>query len=379
MEAIGQLAAGVAHDFNYILTVIQGNAGLLIEIKSPESSERKPLQAIIAAAERASKLVRQLLTFSRKQFLQLRTLEVRDTIGAVSEMLPRMLGEQIMVRVLAPAGLPQVEADASMMEQMLLNLAVNARDAMPNGGLLTLTAAAVEVSAESARSNPDTRPGRFLCLSVADTGTGIAPEVLPHIFEPFFTTKAIGKGTGLGLATVYGIARQHHGWVEVESQLGQGSTFRVFLPAIEKKPDAPATLWTDQPVRGGNETILVVEDEEDVRDFVVEVLKAYGYTVCSAVSGAKALQEWKHRAAELDLVLTDMVMPGGVSGRALAEGLLEEKPTLKVLYTSGYSPGIAGRDIALLEGRNFLAKPYRPALLLQTIRECLDQRETGKH
>jgi PAS domain S-box-containing protein len=373
MEAVGQLAAGVAHDFNNILTVVQGHASVLLATRPPDSREGKSLQAINFAAERAGKLVRQLLTFSRKQVMQARSIEVSAVLAAVSDMLPRLLGEQVLMNVIAPKGLPSVYADAGMLEQMLINLAVNARDAMPEGGTLTIQAEAVQLGPDAARENPEARPGKFLRLSVTDTGCGIPPEVLPRIFEPFFTTKPVGKGTGLGLATVYGIAKQHQGWVEIQTQLGQGTTFKVLLPCPEKRTEAPALPFTTQVLKGGEETILVAEDEEDVRDFAVELLKSYGYKVYAAASGQQALERWAERQDEIKLLLTDMVMPGGMSGRQLAKQLLEQRPNLAVIYTSGYSPGSAGHELAEVQQSNFLGKPYGPSRLLNLVRECLDR------
>ena len=373
MEAVGQLAAGVAHDFNNVLTVIQGFSTLLLESTPPEACNRRPLQTIAAAAERATKLVRQLLTFSRKQFVKKSPMEIRTTLSAISEMLPRLLPENITLSINAASALSRIDADAGMMEQLLMNLAVNARDAMPEGGRLTIAAEEVEVTPTRAQTNQDARPGRFLCLSVADTGCGMPPDVLSHVFEPFFTTKPIGKGTGLGLATVFGIAKQHQGWVEVQSQPGQGSTFRVFLPTCGAKPTTVHVKPSiSEPMTGGDETILVVEDEEEVRDFVVEVLKSYGYQTIVAKSGNEALELWSQHRGQIDLLLTDMVMPGALSGRQLGERLLAEDPALKVVYSSGYSPGLAGGDLAILQDKNFLPKPYRPAKLLEMLRQCLD-------
>jgi two-component system, cell cycle sensor histidine kinase and response regulator CckA len=377
MEAVGQLAAGVAHDFNNILTVVQGHASMLLSVQPPDSREGKSLKAISLAADRAGKLVRQLLTFSRKQVIQPRPVEADAVLAAVSEMMPRLLGEQVLMNVIAPKGLPMVVADAGMLEQVVINLAVNARDAMPDGGRLTIKAEAVKLGPDVARDNPEARPGQFLCLSVTDTGCGIPPEVLPRVFEPFFTTKPVGKGTGLGLATVYGVAKQHQGWVEIQTQVGQGTTFKVLLPCLEKRPEAPAKVLTTQVLQGGHETILVAEDEEDVRDFAVELLKSYGYNVYWAVSGQQAIERWTERRDEIQLLLTDMVMPGGVSGRQLAKQLLEQKPSLPVIYTSGYSPGSAGQELAEVQQDNFLAKPYRPSRLLNLVRECLDRAAAG--
>jgi two-component system, cell cycle sensor histidine kinase and response regulator CckA len=374
MEAIGQLAAGVAHDFNNILTVVQGNASLLLAAKPPESGERKPLQTICAAADRASKLVRQLLTFSRKQFVQMRPLSIQEALAAAADMLPRLLREDIALKVDAAPALPLINADAGMIEQMLINLAVNARDAMPDGGILTFQAELATLGPEGLHHNPERHAGEFIRLSVRDTGCGIPAEIMPRIFEPFFTTKAVGKGTGLGLATVYGIAKQHQGWIEVESQPGKGSTFNVFIPVFKTEVPVPVKPLTEEPLKGGHETILVAEDEEDVRDFVGELLKSYGYTVLAAGSGAEALEVWSQHRQDVDLLLTDMVMPGGFTGRQLAERLRTDSPALRIIYTSGYSPGMAGRDLAVLKEDNFLAKPYRPATLLQMVRDCLDQR-----
>jgi PAS domain S-box-containing protein len=374
MEAIGQLAAGIAHDFNNLLTVIQGHAGLLLASRSPESKDPKQLRAITSAADRASKLVRQLLTFGRRQFMQAQPMDLRDTLSTVSEMLPRILGEHITVEVLAGSSLPPIVADAGMMEQLLMNLSVNARDAMPDGGRLTIQAESVQLGPEAVQMNHESRAGRFLRLSVSDTGCGIPAENLPRIFEPFFTTKPVGKGTGLGLATVYGIAKQHQGWIEVQTQLGKGSTFFVFIPACEQPTQANPPLFLPQQLKGGKETLLVAEDEEEVRNFVVQVLNSYGYKVWAAGSGIEALEQWAQRKSEIDLLLTDMVMPGGMTGRQLGERLLVDRPGLPIIYTSGYSPGMAGKELALLEGRNFLAKPYGPARLLSVVRDCLDRR-----
>jgi len=375
MEAVGQLAAGVAHDFNNILTVIQGHSSLLLYNKPDGFSDRKPLEAIAAAADRAAKLVRQLLTFSRKQFVKTKPMNIGDTLLSISEMLHRVLPENIVVTINNPPGLPQISADAGMMEQMLMNLALNARDAMPTGGWLTIGVELMEISSDlaSKSNNQDARPGRFLCLSVADTGCGMTPEILSRIFEPFFTTKPIGKGTGLGLSTVYGIVKQHEAWVEVQSQPGQGSCFQVFIPvcAVETKIDEPATSLP-KTIRGGNETILVVEDETAVRDFVAELLRAHGYQVITAESGPHALECWAKHNLKIHLLLTDMMMPGGLTGRDVGKRLLAQDPTLKVIYSSGYSPGMSEQTFHTLPEKYFLPKPYSVDKLLVMIRECLD-------
>jgi two-component system NtrC family sensor kinase len=374
MEAVGQLAAGIAHDFNNILTVVQGNASFLLADKPPASPDCEPLQHICGAAERASKMVGQLLTFCRKQVVELRPINLSDTLGAIVEMMPRVLTPAIKVDAHAAPGLPLINADAAMIETLLMNLAGNARDAMPEGGIFSISAAPFTLGPAEVSSNAEARAGQFVRLSVSDTGCGIPPEILPRIFEPFFTTKPIGKGTGLGLATVYGIARQHEGWVEVQSKVNLGTSFHVFLPALaasEPRKTAPPASVPTRPT--GRETILVVDDEPDLRDLVSQVLESGGYHVLSAGSGAQALEQWAKHPGDIHLLLTDIVMPDGLTGRKLADQLLSEDPRLRVIFTSGYSAGQPGTELANVEARSFLAKPYRPAALLRIVRECLDR------
>jgi signal transduction histidine kinase len=374
MEAVGQLAAGVAHDFNNILTVVQGNASLLLAGKAPTSPDCPALQKITAAADRAATLVGQLMTFCRKQVLALRPTHLRDTFADFTEMLPHVLPPNIKIDAHAAPSLPLVSADGAMMETLLMNLAVNARDAMPEGGNLSITAAPVTIGPAEVAAQPEAREGEFVRLSVIDTGTGIAPEILPRIFEPFFTTKSVGKGTGLGLATVYGIVKQHQGWVEVQSQVNHGTAFHVFLPVLtvseprQTAPPPPAPT----PKVSERETILVVDDEPDLRELVAQVLESGGYQVLSAASGEEALEKWAKRPRDVQLLLTDMVMPDGLTGRMLADRLRSEDPRLRVIYTSGYTAGVPGTDLANIEDHNFLPKPYRPATLLQVVRNCLD-------
>lgn len=374
MEAVGQLAAGVAHDFNNILTVVQGHANLLLTVRGENSELAKPLRQICSVAERAGNLIRQLLMFSRKQVMQPRHLDVNEVIHNISRMLQRVMGEDVALEVIASAQIPAVYGDVGMIEQVLMNLAVNARDAMPGGGRLTLATSVEAFDEAAALMNPEVRPGNFVCLRVTDTGCGMDPITVNRIFEPFFTTKGVGKGTGLGLATVYGIIKQHHGWIEVESEVGVGTSFKIFFPCSARIANTTSTTSSsgEQKIAGGSETIMVVEDEEPLRELVTEILNLYGYKVISAESGVEALKLWEQCHNDIDLLLTDMVMPYGVSGRQLAEQLQQENPHLKVVYTSGYSPGMAGKDLALLEGFNFLPKPYPPARLAEVVRECLD-------
>jgi PAS domain S-box-containing protein len=371
MEAIGQLAAGVAHDFNNILTVIQGHAGLMQHTLAATAPQRKSLQEIANAAGRASTLIRQLLMFSRKQVMQFKPLDLNATLRKTLEMLQRLVGEHVEINFEPHESLPCVDADASMLEQIIMNFAVNSRDAMPEGGRVFIGTSLKEIERPPTPSDPERRSGKHVCLTFRDNGKGMDTQTLSRIFEPFFTTKPPGKGTGLGLSTVFGIVRQHHGWVEVDSKPGQGTTFQVFLPpgsqmAHMSEPVAETTL------KSGRETVLVAEDENALREMVVEVLKLQGYTVLEASSGRDALQVWEQTGRRVDLLLTDMVMPGGMTGSELAAQLLKRSPQLKVIYTSGYSDGMAGKDVSLLEGRDFLSKPYSVGKLAQLVRHCLD-------
>ncbi|HEY3856096.1 MAG TPA: ATP-binding protein [Verrucomicrobiae bacterium] len=376
MEAVGQLAAGVAHDFNNILTIIQGHADLLLQGPDSREEKAKAVSSIASAAERAGKLIKQLLVFSRKQVMRQRALQLNEVAQNLVPMLRGLLGDTVNLQFIPAPNLPPLSADLGMLEQVLVNLVLNARDAMPRGGRLTITTSQQTLEPVATVLNPEARPGEFVCLSVADTGCGMTQTTLGHLFEPFFTTKEPGKGTGLGLATVYGIVKQHQGWIIVDSQLDAGSTFTIFLPPAPKPaaPAAPQPAATSarESMPRGNETILVVEDEPALRDLVVSILQICGYRTYEAETGVAALRVWEQHKAEIDLLLTDMVMPEGVSGRQLAEKLQADDPSLKVIYTSGYSPGMAGKDIALLEGFNFLAKPYPPSRLALVVRECLD-------
>ncbi|MGA9780330.1 MAG: PAS domain S-box protein [Verrucomicrobiia bacterium] len=371
MEAIGQLAGGVAHDFNNILTVIQGHASLLSAANLGELAGKSADQ-IVQAAERAAQLTRQLLTFSRRQLIQPKRLDVNKIVGNMTNMLGRLLGEDVALQLNYCQTPPMVDADAGMLEQVLLNLAVNARDAMPKGGQLALRIAIVDPGEAYSHGHSEARAGRFVCLSVTDNGTGISPENLRRIFEPFFTTKEIGKGTGLGLATAYGIVKQHQGWIEVDSQVGKGTTFRIYLPYAGAGQSAPEKPTTQITVRGGHETILLVEDEAPVCELVSRVLAKYGYKVLSVNDGTEAVEVWRNNKDEIALLLTDLVMPNHMNGRELAEKLRAEQPELKVIFTSGYSADIVGKDFKLEPELNFLQKPYHPQMLAMTVRRCLD-------
>ena len=372
MDSIGQLAAGVAHDFNNILTVIQGYSGLMLarEDLNPEFAE--PLQQMAAGVERASNLTRQLLTFSRKQLMQPQELDLNEVISNVTKLLRRILGEDILLHFNYSPNLPSISADSGMMEQIVMNLAVNARDAMPRGGQLTIGTTTAVITDAHVRANPEASRGEFVCLRITDSGSGIPHTVMPRIFEPFFTTKEVGKGTGLGLATVYGIVKQHRGWVEVLSEVGRGTTFRIYLPTCSHKPQPLPAAPSVQKVTGGTEKILVVEDEPELQILVKDILEHYGYRVMLASSGPEALDTWAKHGEEIDLLLTDMVMPGNMGGRELAEKLKGKKSSLKVVYTTGYSVDMMGTEFAFKRGLNFLPKPYHPLTLVKIIRDCLD-------
>jgi two-component system, cell cycle sensor histidine kinase and response regulator CckA len=374
MESVGQLAAGVAHDFNNMLTIIQGHSSsLLIRPELPDEIS-EPVQAIYFAAERAASLTRQLLMFSRKNVMQPRPLDLRETIGDMTKMLERLIGETITLKFHPPAELPVVLGDNGMMEQVLMNLSVNARDAMPRGGALTIGIETVHVDENYLGTHPEAHVGKFVRLRVTDTGCGMDGTTLVHIFEPFFTTKEVGKGTGLGLATVYGIVKQHDGWLEVASESGQGTTFDLFFPAtnemavIAKREILPAALVT-----GGTETILVVEDEPVLREMARNILENYGYKILEAISGRDALDIWNRNVNHIDLLLTDMVMPEGVSGVDLAEKLLVARPGLKIIFTSGYTADEVSPEVLARMHAQFLQKPYSHAGLAKIVRDSLDK------
>jgi len=371
MEAIGQLAGGIAHDFNNILTIILGHATLLT-MATLDSKALVSAKQIKQASERAAGLTRQLLAFGRKQIYNPRPLDLNRVVGKMSDMLGRLLGEDITLQLNFNSEPAVIEADASMMEQILLNLSVNSRDAMPRGGQLSIRISQREFDASQARQSVEARPGKFICLNAADSGGGIPPENLSRIFEPFFTTKELGKGTGLGLATVYGIVKQHHGWIEVESVLNQGTAFQIYFPVSELPIVEPEQFDTQFRARGGTETVLVVEDERDLREIVTRTLNRYGYRVFQAVNGQNALQIWADYKNEIDLVFTDVIMPGGMNGRELAEKLWTEKPRLKVIFSTGYGADALGQDFKLDPQLNFLQKPYLPQTLALIIRRCLD-------
>ncbi len=354
MESVGLLAAGVAHDFNNMLTIIQGHSSILLARTDLSADVVDPLQAVYFAAERAANLTRQLLMFSRKNVMQPHPLDLRDIIGHLGKMVQRLIGENIAFEFHAPEKLPAVRGDTGMIEQVVMNLVVNARDAMPSGGKLIVRLDAFDIDPVYVEMHPDARGGLFVRLRVTDTGTGMDTATMNRIFEPFFTTKEVGKGTGLGLASVYGIVKQHLGWIEVSSEPGKGTTFDIFFP-VEKSED-PAQRQKDgpgNPVIGGSETVLIVEDEPVLREMARAILEQYGYRILEAGNGREALDVWRKSANDINLLL--------------------DRPDLKIIFTSGYSTAEIKDELLARSQSFFLQKPYSHVTLGRTVRECLDR------
>jgi PAS domain S-box-containing protein len=369
MEAVGQLAGGVAHDFNNLLTAINGYAALLLRRVSDDSPIKSQLEEIKKAGERAANLTRQLLAFGRKQMLHPLSLNLNDNVSDLTKMLKRLIGEDIQLITKLDPRLARTKADPGQIEQVVMNLVVNARDAMPSGGVITIETANAELNDAYAASHVGVLAGSYVMLTVSDTGTGMDHETLSHIFEPFFTTKAKNKGTGLGLSTVYGIMKQSGGSIWVYSEVGIGTTFKLFLPQLSDEP-AGAAVIQEAPIQRGSETVLLVEDEGLVRNLTIQLLRENGYRVLSACGGEEALQIARSNQ-DIELLLTDVVMPK-MSGREVANALKESHPKTRVLYMSGYTDdaivhhGIADSRIALLH------KPFSEKALTQKIRDVLD-------
>jgi signal transduction histidine kinase/CheY-like chemotaxis protein len=371
MEAVGRLAGGVAHDFNNLLTTVLGFGDLALRRVSATDPVRSYLEEIRLAGHRAAGLAQQLLAFSRKQLLAPRVLDLGVIVAEMSRMLRRLIGEDIQLASVIDPGIGRVKADRGQVEQVLMNLAVNARDAMPDGGRLTVEVGNAELDAAYARQHVDVVPGRYVMLAVSDTGSGMDAETQRHIFEPFFTTKEAGRGTGLGLATVYGIVRQSGGSVWVYSELGKGTTFKVYLPRVEEPESEGGVLDASFGPRG-DETVLVVEDDEAVRAMVREVLESHGYAVLTAETGAAACALHAEARGAVRLLLTDVVMPAA-GGREIATRLRSLQPDLRVLFMSGYTDDTVLRSGILASGVNFLQKPFSPTQLARAVRDVLDR------
>jgi PAS domain S-box-containing protein len=370
LEAIGRLAGGVAHDFNNLLTVISGYAEALLEGR--DRAAEPELDQIAAAAERAAILTRQLLAFSRRQVLQPQVFQLNDVVDGLTPMLSRLIGENVELVATLGASLDPVLADPNQLEQVLVNLAINARDAMPEGGLLTISTANVELDSEHVAQHADAIVGHHVMLSVSDTGVGMDVETLSHVFEPFFTTKPVGIGTGLGLATVYGIVKQSGGSLWVYSEPGQGTTFKAFLPRAESPATEVEKARAPKPVAArGTETILLAEDEESLRRLTARILEQRGYKVIAAETATEALRVAEQNGRTIDLLLTDLIMPE-LSGTALAERICKLTPAIRVLFMSGYADEVVSRNGALTPGSSFLEKPFSANDLAAKVRETLD-------
>jgi PAS domain S-box-containing protein len=380
MEAVGRLSGGIAHDFNNLLGVIIGYSQVLKRSLKPENPLYEHAEEIEKASQRAVSLTRQLLAFSRQQVLEPVILNMNALLTDMEKMLPRLIGEDVALALVLDPTLAQVKADPGQVEQVIMNLAVNARDAMPEGGKLTIQTANVNLDTAYTHQHPGSRVGSYVMLRVTDTGTGIDPEIQSQIFEPFFTTKERDKGTGLGLATVYGVVKQSGGYIAVDSEKGKGASFSVYLPRVEHAA-AAVDIGTEQPVKSfrGSETILLVEDEESLRKLANMFLQDNGYQVLGAADGAQALQVARQHTGPIHLLLTDVVMPG-INGRVLAERLAPGQPGMKILYMSGYTDSfIAGHGV-LEAGSHLLHKPFTEETLTRKVRELLDtNREKFRH
>jgi PAS domain S-box-containing protein len=373
LEAIGQLAGGVAHDFNNLLTAISGHSDMCLRRLAPEDPIFRRIEQIKKAGDRAAALTRQLLAFSRKQILQPKVLQLNDIVVDMNKMLRRLIGEDIDLMMGLGVDLGHVKADPNQIEQVLMNLAVNARDAMPKGGKLTIETSNVQVGEEFASHHISVPRGDYVLLAVSDTGSGMDAATQARIFEPFFTTKEVGKGTGLGLATVYGIVKQSGGTVWVYSEVGHGTTFKIYLPSVRRSERALPLSQPEQELTQGSETILLVEDEEVVRDMASEILRETGYQVLEASNGKKAIELSSRYSGEIHLMLTDVVMPQ-MSGRELAEQLLTKRPEMNVLFMSGYTDDAIVHHGVLDEGTAFIAKPFSPEALTHKVRETIDSK-----
>ncbi len=372
MDAVGQLAGGVAHDFNNLLTIISGYSDIILSTAQANDPIRDFVKCISEAGERAASLTRQLLAFSRKTLLEPKVLDLNEVIRETGKMLRRLIGEDILLTTVLDPTISRVKVDPDQLGQVLMNLVVNARDAMPTGGSVTVETKTVELDEEYARLNSDVAPGKYVLLSVTDSGSGMTEEVKARIFEPFFTTKGVGKGTGLGLAVVIGIVKQSGGHVSVYSELNRGTTFKLYFPAVDEQV-GDIKGQSDVGDMRGTETVLLVEDEDGVRALALLVLQMNGYKVLEASDGKAAMRVVAQHQGPIHLLVTDVVMPG-MGGREVAEALQPRFPQMKVLYTSGYTDDAVVRHGILQAESSFLQKPYSPQVLAKKVRQVLENK-----
>jgi CheY-like chemotaxis protein len=375
---VGHLAAGVAHDFNNLLTVIHGHSSMRLRSANLDRKVADSLAAVQQAAERAADLTRQLLAFSRKQVMEKGTLCLTSVITNVSAMLTRLIPASINLHFTHAAERPSIHGDRCNIEQVLLNLVVNARDAMPGGGEIFVSTEVREIDAAYVRRIPAGRLGRYVCLQVRDSGAGMDQATMSQIFEPFFTTKEVGKGTGMGLATVDGIVKQHDGWIEVASKPGEGTTFSVYFPVTPTAIEAPTRTTVLSPLPLEGNTVLLAEDDGDVRALARSILEEANMRVIEACNGPTALALWHEHRAEIDLLLTDMVMPGGLSGADLADRILADNPNLPVIYSSGYCVTLFSEDGQFRKDVNYLPKPYLASQLITIVLNALEARNLSQ-
>jgi len=371
MESIGRLAGGVAHDFNNLLTAIMGNTELALMTMDASHPLHHKLSVVMKAAQSAGELTRQLLAFSRKQLIEPKAINLNELIEHMHKMLMRLIGEDVHLQHVARPDLGLIKADRGQIEQIIINLAVNARDAMPQGGKLTIETNTKTLDEAYARQHHYITPGEYVVLAVSDTGSGMSAEVKKHLFEPFFTTKPLGTGTGLGLAMVYGAVKQNGGSIEVYSEPGHGTTVKMYFPRMEGMSVAEPEPMEAKELQSGTETILLVEDDPRVREFTVGTLKQLGYTVLPYENGEEALAAVKHYPQAIHLLLTDVILPG-MNGRVLAEAVLRMRPEVKVLFASGYTDNIIIRHGVLEKGIHFIGKPFSVHALARKVRELLD-------
>ena len=371
MESIGRLAGGIAHDFNNVLSVILGYSQLLLAQISPDDPMFDKIKAIHDSGSKAATLTRQLLAFSRKQVLEKKVISVNTIIRDFLKIMKKMVGEDVIITTYLSEESCTIEADPGQIEQILMNMIINARDAMPNGGEIILETAVVELDELYAEKHIEVKPGRYVLLTISDTGEGMDEEVMAKIFEPFFTTKERGKGTGLGLSIVYGIVRQHNGYIFVYSEKNKGTTFKIYFPASNKAAEDGESTSVNEALQQGNETILIVDDNESICKLIVDTLKPLGYNCLTAKSGKEALDIIREYDGEVHLLLTDVVMPY-MNGRELAEKIKKEKPSIKVIFMSGYTENVITHNGELEKGIHYISKPITPIALIRKIRNVLN-------